>query len=115
MAEVAYSSHIGFRLHDFDTTCPITTQQCPSQQELVALYVGNAGQEGVDPIMSLRERTALGIKLTEYKIAARYTEYPENGAQAGLDVCPVRFAMNQSQTRQIAVKSLRKLIHRNKQ
>jgi hypothetical protein len=106
MAEsISFSSKPGYRLEDFNTACPITGEPCPAQEQLVAQYVGNAGQEGVDPALSLRDKSILQFKLGEYQFRAKPTLYVDH-----TEGCPTRAAMNENVRRQAAVKGIRSIM-----
>jgi hypothetical protein len=97
------SSQPGFRPQDFPIACSINPDRiCPAKEHLVSLYVGNAGQEGVDAVISYRDRAALSLKLTEFAFRADPAAYDETTVG-----CPARTVMNESRTRQTAVHGIR--------
>lgn len=106
--ELSFSTVKGFRLQDFDTTCPVVPErQCPEKVAVVSLYTAGVSRE--NSVLSdgaQADRDICTAKLTEYRFWAK----SEDCAAAAEQACPTRDRMNNSTPRQIGVLSVRKIM-----
>lgn len=98
-------------LGDARIFCPQNPDRiCPARVNLVELYSVVCDAPGIPPdFNALTDRIKLTTKLAEH--SAQTAMYgclgPEN------DTCPIRENMDNNRSRQVAVKLIRRIIHRN--
>lgn len=92
-----FSTVPGYRLKDFNFTCPTTSQPCPEQMKLISTYTRDIDEETVQSGEADRDVRKLQPKLTEYRGWGKFTECTPD------EVCTIRTKMNESIPRQKAV------------
>jgi len=100
-----FSDVPGFQLCDFTTTCK-AGGECPAQEKLVSLYVGDATEASVESGVSFEDKAKLGTILTGFRAAARF-----EGCAGPVDgKCSALVEMNQNPVKRTAVQGLKRII-----